>query len=373
MPKNTESSILFMIHCPQNVGYAIEKLIEVFKVTASISGFRESQIFFSYTEVIDASDPQVIECSFNNPTGFEALQTLMRDKNISHLVAFDLNYPEKIIPIIRKNNELKLIAYWGAGISSINSGFKLLLKRLEWYFRRFKPDRFVFESESMRKTATHGRGIPKRNTSVVNLGTNTELFIPSENKNYAYDLFDIPLNRSIVFYSGHMEERKGVHIIMQAAITLLDMQNFEDVHFVICGNKNGEEEVFLKMLEGKKAKQNVTFAGYRDDIPQLMQSSSLGVIASTGWDSFTMSSVEMMSSGLPLIVSDLEGLSETIEHNVNGYLFTPGDSDALAKYIRNLIGDDKLRYKFSVSSRNRAVNLFSEEVQAQALSKIIMG
>jgi glycosyltransferase involved in cell wall biosynthesis len=102
-----------------------------------------------------------------------------------------------------------------------------------------------------------------------------------------------------------------------------------------------------------------------------MRSSSLGVIASTGWDSFTMSSVEMMSSGLPLIVSNLQGLAETIENGKNGYTITPGDYEGLRDCIKDLVGSDELRNSFSVASRRRAVDLFSKDIQVIEISKII--
>ena len=125
------------------------------------------------------------------------------------------------------------------------------------------------------------------------------------------------------------------------------------------------------MLSSTKAAQFVTFAGYRADIAELMRSASVGAIASTGWDSFTMSSVEMMSSGLPLIVSDLQGLSETISNKVNGYLFPPSDHLSLARKIAELVSNDELRTSMSIASRNRASRLFSRHTQVHELAKVL--
>ena len=57
-----------------------------------------------------------------------------------------------------------------------------------------------------------------------------------------------------------------------------------------------------------------------DDLSRIFPCCYAGVIASTGWDSFTVSSLEMASSGLPLVVSNLQGLSESIEADVTGFL-----------------------------------------------------
>jgi len=102
-----------------------------------------------------------------------------------------------------------------------------------------------------------------------------------------------------------------------------------------------------------------------------MQSSTIGVLASTGWDSFTMSSVEMMASGLPLVVSRLQGLSETIEDGVNGYFFQPGDAQQLAQRIHQLLTDSQLCERFSKASRKRAEQLFSKATQVKRLAALL--
>src|SRR5690606_30147756 len=115
----------------------------------------------------------------------------------------------------------------------------------------------------------------------------------------------------------------------------------------------------------------VTFAGYRNDIADLMRSSFVGDIASTGWDSFTMSSVEMMAPGLPLIVSNLQALSETTIDNVTGFCITPGDYRELAERIGILSTSPTLAKDFSSAARLRAVNRFSRERQVTDIAALL--
>jgi glycosyltransferase involved in cell wall biosynthesis len=84
-----------------------------------------------------------------------------------------------------------------------------------------------------------------------------------------------------------------------------------------------------------------------------------------------MSSVEMMASGLPLIVSDLQGLSETIEPNRNGFLIAPGDHVQLATNIKKLIEQPQIANEFSIASRKRAEEFFSIAGQINAFTKLI--
>jgi len=363
-------SILLMFHCEQGAGYAISTLEKVFYEAAFKAGFACNSIFFSFNKLNTESPNNIIEIDYNIPFDKVFITRFIQQNNIKIVLAFDLNFPCTIIPLLKKAGVAYIISYWGASMSSLNNGLHLILKKIECMLRRNKPDMFIFESEAMRATATHGRGLRRSQTDVIHLGVDTNIFCPDyNNSKYTYEQFGIPRCRKIIIYSGHMEERKGVRVIMRAAIQLVDIEQFEDVHFLICGNKNNEEETFLGMLENTKAEAHVSFAGYRGDIPCLMQGAHIGVIASTGWDSFTMSSVEMMASGLPLIVSDLQGLSETTAHELNGFLFEPGNHFELAKRIKQLVLNESLACKFSKASREQAEKKYSKERQINLLAR----
>lgn len=362
--------LLLMFHCQQHTGYAIGVLEQVFFDAARLAGYEAEGIYWSFSKVVEPN-PQIIECEYKNVLHVDALDRFLSKNQIQIVIAFDLGYPAPVIHILKKH-KINIISYWGASMSSLNTGLKLVAKKIEWLLRRNTPDYFVFESIAMQLTATKGRGVPLNRTCVIPLGVDTDKFYPDyENYFYAHDSLNISKDKKIVFYSGHMEERKGVHVIMQAAIKLFTANPDFPAHFVICGNKEGQEVRFLEMLKNSPAEQHVTFAGYRTDIEYLMRSSSMGVIASTGWDSFTMSSVEMMSSGLPLIVSNLQGLAETISHGVNGYHLNPGDCTELASLLESLFTNESLRKDFSARSRKRALDLFSRKAQVLAVAEII--
>lgn len=369
--KNT-SSILLMFHCEQNTGYAIETLEKVFHDAAIAAGYAEENIYWSFKSTSPNAQKNVIECDYKQPNKSLDLKKFIQEKKISVVIAFDLGFPCPVIGELKAAGVTRLVSYWGASMSSINHGMKLAIKKIECLIRKNKPDAFIFESEAMRLTGTQGRGLSDKQTHVVYLGVDTEKFYPDYDANgYAHNSLNIPTNRKIIFYSGHMEERKGVRVIVKAAIHLVDQLKLDDFHFVICGNKNHEADGYKELLINTKAQDHVTFAGYRDDINLLMRGSYIGVIASTGWDSFTMSSVEMMASGLPMIVSNLQGLSETILHNQNGFLFEPGNQIELANYIAKLSSNPDIAKQFSQASRLRATTSFSQHSQIHGIAAIL--
>lgn len=166
-----------------------------------------------------------------------------------------------------------------------------------------------------------------------------------------------------------MEPRKGVHVILEAAVELVARRGRRDIHFLFLGNRDGQERRFGPLYEGSAAVDHVTFGGYRDDIPEIFRGCDIGCIASTGWDSFTMSAVEMAASGLPLVVSSLQGLRETVEEGVTGLTFPPGNSTALADQLSLLLMDTALCTSMALEARQRVLRSFTVERQVEGMSR----
>lgn len=371
--------ILIYIPFSTNIGYAIKSLESAFFYMAKVVFNNENNVHFLYKD-LKGGIPGSLPHSFSNilclddPSGNNSIAPVCKyitQNSITSLFGLDLPVSHYFYKHFRNSGINKIIAYWGAPMSDICGGLKLKLKQLHVRLNKFKPDHFIFESNNMANSAINGRGISKQNISVVNLGIDTLKFCPNNESTYVNEIFQIPHNRKIIFYSGHMEERKGVHIIVKAAATLVNEMHRDDIHFLFTGNRNGEEYRFYPLYKGTNAQNYITFAGYRNDLPQIIPCCDAGVIASTGWDSFTVSSLEIAACGLPLIVSNLQGLPETIEENVTGLLFKPGDHIDLVKKICVIMDNPNLRNCMSSAARSRIVNSYTMHQQIENLSNVL--
>ncbi len=371
--------ILIFFHCRANTGYAIRSLEEVFLASARRLVPSDEAIHFSYRPA-GAEWPKFLPRNFKGgvlefdaaaprPADRTRVAEYVKAHGIELALGFDQPVRRPVYGELRRAGIRTLISYWGAPMSSINRRPLLWLKRLEVWATPHKPDLFIFESEAMRETAIRGRGIPPARTALCRLGVDAERFRPTAARGrYAHQEFGIPSSRRIVYYSGHFEPRKGVGVIVRAAIELIDQRGRRDVHFLLLGSKPGEERPYASMLEGTMAAAHVTFAGYREDVDQIVPACDIATIASTGWDSFTMSALETAASGLPLVVSRLQGLVETVEVNSTGFIFESGNHSALAGHIEALLRDDDLRARMGSAARARVVAGYTREQQITCLS-----
>lgn len=98
--------------------------------------------------------------------------------------------------------------------------------------------------------------------------------------------------------------------------------------------------------------------GYRADIPALLAASDIFVLPSH-YEGLPMSVIEAMLSGLPVVGSDIPGISELIRP-AGGIIVPPGKSAPLAQALRRLAGDGALRATMGEAGRARAATNFTE-------------
>jgi phosphatidylinositol alpha-mannosyltransferase len=80
-----------------------------------------------------------------------------------------------------------------------------------------------------------------------------------------------------------------------------------------------------------------------EDKARLLRSVDLYVAPNTGGESFGIILVEAMSSGAPVLASDLDAFAQVLDGGEAGELFANGDADELADAAVRLLGDAERR------------------------------
>lgn len=99
--------------------------------------------------------------------------------------------------------------------------------------------------------------------------------------------------------------------------------------------------------------ERVTFAGHRDDIPEVLKSSDITVLSSH-YEGLSLSSVECMAAGRPFIASDVPGLHDIV--NGAGILVPDNDAQALAYTITKLCNNPSFYRNTAENCRKRALD-----------------
>lgn len=159
---------------------------------------------------------------------------------------------------------------------------------------------------------------PNDKTVVVYNGIEINRFLLSESM-YTRKKWGLDDNDFIVVYAGRLMPIKGIRELLQAFILLKD---YPDIKLLVVGGNNlGEQkgdpfEEELNILS-REISSNVVFTGYipYEKISYVLRLGNIGIVPSICEEAFSLSSVECMASGLPLIVTRAGGIPEVVDEN----------------------------------------------------------
>jgi len=177
-------------------------------------------------------------------------------------------------------------------------------------------------------------------------------------------------NVSHIIAVGRLMPQKDYPNLLRAykeLLFLLSRQSIEPPQLNIVGDGYLKNEL-LKMAEQLNIASSVNFLGIRTDIPHLLANSDLYIMASK-WEGFSISLIEALASGIPIIATSVGSNGELIENNKNGLLLVSGRPDLLAKAMLELILNKELRRRFSKNGPD-AAKKFSIEACAQGYLKL---
>ena len=140
----------------------------------------------------------------------------------------------------------------------------------------------------------------------------------------------IPDEAAVLLSVGDLNKNKNHRAVLEA---LARMEN-RNLHYVVCGRGPLKEELEAFARE-KGLGDRVRFMGYRNDIPAFYAMADVFVFPSFR-EGLSVSVMEAMASGLPVVCSRIRGNTDMVEDGVNGYLMEPGNPDSIAGALRRL-------------------------------------
>ena len=127
------------------------------------------------------------------------------------------------------------------------------------------------------------------------------------------------------------------------------------------------------MMDELKAKANylgisdkVYFTGQLcpQDLYTMYKCADVAVFPST-YEPFGIVAIEGMYAGTPIVVSDVGGLNEIVEHGVTGMKSYAGNANSLADSILSLLFDQQLAYNVAKNGKEKVKNVYNWTIIAQ--------
>jgi glycosyltransferase involved in cell wall biosynthesis len=176
----------------------------------------------------------------------------------------------------------------------------------------------------------------------------------------------LPLDLPVIGIVSRLEHWDKGHQELFEAMALL--RSRYTLHALIVGDGLYRAAMVRRVQELGLAGQ-VHFLGNREDIPDLLAAMDIFVLPSHN-EGFCLAVAEAMAAGLPVIVSEVGGLPEVVQHQASGLLIPPGDAAALARGLSQLLENPAWAHSLGERARERVMTLFSLERMAAEIQEI---
>lgn len=172
-------------------------------------------------------------------------------------------------------------------------------------------------------------------TSIIENGIDLTAFAPTESETKDTDILMVAAFRP-----------QKDHLTAMRALTLLPPE--VTLSFAGDGATRPQIEAEVRRLG---LENRVRFLGSVSDVPHRLHTAKIALL-STHYEGLSLSTIEAMASGTPLVASDVRGVREVCAGAA--LLFPDGDAEALASILADLLSDPALRRLTAARCRERA-------------------
>lgn len=238
-----------------------------------------------------------------------------------------------------------IVSLRGSDVPFYNRRFKLLdtlvfswLSKIIWK----RASAVIANSAQLKELAL--QTAPNQQIGVIYNGVDTEEFTPADSSATNKE-------RLQIISTSRLIERKGVHFLVDAVISLLQSKQPVDLHIVGSGDM---EEQMKKTVAEAQAGDHITFYGAvnHDKLARMYMAADIFVLPSLN-EGMSNSMLEAMASGLAIVATDTGGTAELLTEQ-NSILVQPENAEELYAALSVLLQDKSRLTEMKKHSRMQA-------------------
>lgn len=200
-----------------------------------------------------------------------------------------------------------------------------------------------------------------RSIHVIPHGLDLTKYKPID-RHVAREILNLPDDRTLILFGASpgttKSSRKGFHLLREALASLRDSHGSDAIELALLGAlkpPNPEAFGFPTHYLGQ----------VHDDVTLAMIYSAVDVtVVPSLQEAFGQMATESLACGTPVVTFNATGLKDIVEHQQNGYLVKPFDSEDLARGIAWILDDRDRHRQLKIAARAKAEREFSLELQA---------
>jgi len=253
------------------------------------------------------------------------------------------------------------------GRSGLHNPESYAIDGIEWW-ATYEASKVIVTSGSMKKELCEHFRLPQEKVEVIPNGIDLTKYWGSVDRWSVRSRYGVQPNEKLVLCVGRLVPQKGVeHLIWAIPIII---QRYPEAKFIVVGD--GWLKDYLEGLaQSTGYRWKITFTGFLPDqeVVALMTSADVLVVPSI-YEPFGIVALEGMAAGVPVVVSQVGGLAEVIEHDRTGVFVYPGNSDSIAWGVDRVLSNIGHARWLTQNAREMVQKTYSWETIAMKTVKV---
>lgn len=241
-------------------------------------------------------------------------------------------------------------------------------KKVKLWFMKHGISHFVTVSESLKKAISKQNLLVPSRTSVIYNGVDPEIYCTEKTLRLKKH-FNISISTPLFGALGNVRPSKRYDLLLKAAC-ILKKQGVE-VAFCIAGDPKATLKTQLDKMIVEYDLDNIYFIGFVENTPEYLSNLDAFVLTSDN-EGFSISTIEAMATGLPVIATRCGGPEEIINQPSQGHLVEVSASaiaTAIARVAEQLKTNEKANY-YNKNASMRIKESFSVNAMLSAYVKV---
>jgi glycosyltransferase involved in cell wall biosynthesis len=213
-------------------------------------------------------------------------------------------------------------------------------------------------SETLRCQLAEDLRLPERRIRYIPNGVPSDL---TGNRDALRTELGLSESDRLVVAIGNLYPVKGHRILVEALKTLGGRH--PQLHVAIAG-RGAEEEPLRRQADALGIGDRLHLLGLRPDVPDLLSAADVFVMPSLS-EGLPMALLEAIFSRTPVVASAVGAIPDVLEHGEGGKLVPPGESEALAAAIDELVTDSAAAARMAAQARRNAIALYSLDAMVE--------
>lgn len=296
---------------------------------------------------------------------FEIIKLIMFFKpNVIHLNSSKISVLGSIASLFVKTKTVYTVHGW-----VFNEPLAAWLKYFYLYAEKLTAglkNKIICVSEYDKQAALKNKIAPEEKLITIHNGIAPVNFY---NKDEARKILNYNSANLLIGSIGNLYKTKGFAYLIEAANILISNYRLP-LTFIVIGD-GSERKNLERLIKKYNLENNFILTGQIDEASKLLPALDIYACSSVK-EGFPYSILEAMSAVLPIVTTDVGGISEMIEHEKTGLLVKPADAQNLANALRKLINDKNLQIELSKNAKQSVEQNFGLEKMVAATKKIYL-